>query len=105
MQLSLRLRQNVSSFVIWGLFLALYLGGAVLLAIGLVFSSRAWWALMQQGAGMRPIAAKTAEVVALAIGLLLILIAPFAQSQSAARSEGWKAERRSEMKRQDSVAE
>lgn len=104
MQLRARLRQNVSSFVIWCLFLALYLGGVVLLAIGLFFSSRAWWALMQQGADMRQMAAKMVEVLILAIGLLLILIVPFAQRQSAARSEGWKEERRSEMKRQDSAA-
>lgn len=100
-----RFRHNLSAFVLWCTFLGLYLGGTVLLVIGLVFASRTWWALIHQHAGVWLISTKTAEVFVLAVGLVLVLIIPFLQHQAAGRSRAWRAERRSEAKSQVPVAE
>lgn len=93
-----RLRQKLSALVLWCAFLALYLGGAVMLVIGLVFASREWWRLTHQQASLWLISTTTAEVLVLALGLALIMFVPFLQRRSARRNGAWRAERRSETK-------
>jgi heme/copper-type cytochrome/quinol oxidase subunit 1 len=100
-----RFRHKFSALVLWCTFLALYLGGAALLVIGLVIASRRWWALIHHHANAWLIGTKTVEVLVLAVGLVLILIVPLLQRQANGRSEAWRAERRSEMKSRLPVVE
>ena len=93
-----RFRHNLSAFILWCAFLALYLGGAVLLVIGLVFAARTWWVLVHQNAGLWAVGTKTTELFVLAAGFFLVLIIPFRQHRAADRTELWRAERRSGMR-------
>ncbi len=81
-----RLRNKLSALVLWCVFLVLYLGGAVMLVIGLVLASRMWWAAIHQHASLRVISVKTGEVMVMAVGLLLILVIPLIQHKSVGRS-------------------
>jgi len=67
-----------------------------MLVIGLVLSSRAWWAALHQHASLWTIAGKTAEILVMAVGLLLILIIPVFQHESIERSGASRTGRRSE---------
>jgi heme/copper-type cytochrome/quinol oxidase subunit 1 len=100
-----RLRNKLSALVLWCALLALYLGGAVMLVIGLVFASREWWAVIHQHAGLWVISTKTAEVLVLAVGLILILIAHIFQGKSVDRSGIWRTGRRSDSKGRQPFAE
>lgn len=91
-----RLRNKLSALVLWCVFLVLYLGGAVMLAIGLILASRVWWAAISQHASLWSISTKTAEVLVLGAGLLLILIIPLFQHRSVGRSGAWRTGRRAE---------
>jgi len=93
-----QLRRKLSAFILWCAFAALYLGGAFLLIVGLIFTSQTWWMLIQRHAGTWEISTKSAELFVLAVGLILVLIIPFLQRRAADRSGPWRAERRSEMK-------
>ena len=95
-----RLRRTISSVLLWGVFFCLYVGGAAVLALGLIFTSKTWWAVMDQHAGRWPIFVKTAEVMFLAVGLLLVLVIPFLGFRSLGKFTQWNAERRSGLKRQ-----
>lgn len=67
-----------------------------MLVIGLVLSSRAWWATIHQHAGFWAVGGKTAEVLVLGVGLLLILIIPVFHHKSVGRSGAWRTGRRPE---------
>jgi hypothetical protein len=95
-----RLRQNLSALILWCVFLALYLGGAFLLVIGLVFAARTWWSLIHQHAGLWAVCAKTAELFVMAAGFFLIMVIPFIQRRAGQWSTSWRVERRSETKGQ-----
>lgn len=56
-----------------------------MLVVGLLFASRTWWALIHQHASLWAISAKTTEILALAVGLMLVLILPIFQHQSFSR--------------------
>lgn len=100
-----RLQHNLSAFVLWCVLLAIYLGGAFLLAIGMLFASRTWWALIHQHASLWAISAKTAELFVMAAGSFLVLIVPFLQRRASHHGKSWRAERRSGIKCRASVAE
>lgn len=93
-----QLRRKLSSFILWCAFAALYLGGLLLLIIGLAFASQEWWMLIQHHASAWAISTKTAEVLILAVGFILALVIPIVQRRAAGHSELWRSERRSEMK-------
>jgi hypothetical protein len=86
----------VSALILWGTLLVLYLGGAVMLLIGVVLASRTWWAVIHQHAGLWVISTKTAEVLVLAFGFMLILVVPVFRHASVGRNGGWRTGRRSE---------
>jgi hypothetical protein len=98
-------RHNLFSFLFWCVLLALYLGGAFLLLIGLVLAARTWWAIIHQHASLWAVSAKTAELFVIASGFFLILIIPFLQRLAGHRPGSWRAERRSETKCRFPVAE
>jgi len=93
-----QLRRKLSAIVLWCAFAALYLGGVLLLAIGLVFASQTWWTLIQHQASAWEIGTKTAELLVLAVGLIVALAIPILQRRAVERSGVWRSERRSEMK-------
>lgn len=90
------LRNKLSAAVLWGVFLALYVGGAVMLIIGVMLASRAWWSAVHLQASLWVISVKTAEVLVMAVGLLLILILPVFHCKSVGRSGAWRTGRRAE---------
>jgi hypothetical protein len=91
-----RLRNKLSALVLWCAFLVFYLGGAVMLVIGLIFASQAWWADIHHQASLWVISAKTGEVMVMAVGLILILIIPVFHHKSVGRSGLSRTGRRSE---------
>jgi hypothetical protein len=91
-----QLRNKLSALILWCVFLALYLGGAVMLVIGLVLASRMWWAAIHQHASLWVISAKTGEVMVMAVGLLLILVIPLIHHKSLGRSGASRTGRRSD---------
>ncbi len=91
-----QLHNKLSALVLWCVFLALYLGGTVMLVIGLVLASRMWWAAMHQHASLWVISAKTGEVMVMAVGLLLVLVIPLIHHKSVGRSGALRTGRRSE---------
>ncbi|MGA8184265.1 MAG: hypothetical protein WB819_11565 [Terriglobia bacterium] len=91
-----RLRNTLSALVLWCVFLVLYLGGTVMLVIGLVFASRMWWAAIHQPSSLWVIGTKTAELLVMAVGLIQVLIVPVFHHQSVDRSGTWRTGRRSE---------
>jgi len=91
-----RLRKTLSALVLWCVFLVLYLGGVVMLVIGLILSSGLWWAAIHQHASLWTIGGKTAEILVMAVGLLLILIIPLFHHKSVGRSGAWRTGRRAE---------
>jgi heme/copper-type cytochrome/quinol oxidase subunit 1 len=99
------MRKKISALVLWCAFLGLYLGGAVMLAIGVFFASRQCWAAIHQHAGPWTIGRKTAELFILALGFILVLIAPVFEYKSVDWSGAFKKGRRSGSKSQASVPE
>lgn len=93
------IRNKLSVLVLWSVFLLLYLGGAVMLVIGLVLASRAWWAVIHQHASLWVLGSKTAEVLVLGTGFLLILIIPVFHHRTVGRSGTWRTSRRGETDR------
>ena len=91
-----RLRNKLSSLVLWCALLVLYLWGAVMLVIGLVLASRVWWAAVHQHSSLWVMGTKTAELLVIVVGLILILIIPVFRHQSIGRSGTWGTGRRSE---------
>ena len=89
------LRHKLSVLILWCAFLALYVAGAAMLVIGLFLASRAWWAVVHQHASLWSISTKTAEVLVLGLGLILVLIVPIFQRRAIGRSGSWKAKARS----------
>ncbi len=67
-----------------------------MLVIGLVFASRMWWAAIHQPSSLWVIGTKTAELLVMAVGLILVLIVPVFHHQSVDRSGTWRTGRRSE---------
>jgi len=100
-----RIRKKLSALVLWCAFLGLYLGGAVMLAIGVFFASREWWATIHRHAGPWEIGTKTAEFLILALGLILVLVVPVVEHKSVDGSGAWKTGRRSELKSRASAPE
>lgn len=94
-----QIRKRLSVLVLWSAFLLLYLGGAVMLVIGLILASRAWWAAIHQQASLWVLGTKTAEALALGIGFLLILIIPVFHYRAVGRSGIWRTSRRAETDR------
>lgn len=94
-----RMRSKLSVLVLWCVFLVLYLGGTVMLAIGLALALRIWWAAFSQHASLWVMGAKTAEVVVLGAGLLLILIVPLLRHRSVDRSGAAKSKQNTETDR------
>jgi hypothetical protein len=91
-------RHGFSSFLLWCIFLALYLGGAALLVMGLTLTGKGWWVAIHQHAGMGSVVGKTALLALLAIGFVLVLVIPLAQFQAIGHLSLWRSERRSGMK-------
>jgi hypothetical protein len=89
-----KLRHRLSVLVLWCGRLALYVGGAAMLLIGLLIASRGWWVAIHQHASMWLISTRALEVVTLGLGLLLILIVPVFHDRSVGRSGAWKAKQR-----------
>jgi hypothetical protein len=81
-----RIRSKLSALVLWFVFLVLYLGGTVMLVIGLILALRIWEAAFSQHVSLWAMSAKTAEVIVLGAGLLLILIIPLLHRSSIDRS-------------------
>jgi hypothetical protein len=100
-----RLRHKLSVLVLWCVFLALYVGGAAMLGVGLFLASQEWWVVLHQHTSMWLISAKTVEMLIVGLGFLLILIIPLFQPRSVGRSGDWRAEHRSETKCRVPVAE
>jgi uncharacterized protein YqgC (DUF456 family) len=94
-----RIRSKLSVLVLWCVFLALYLGGTVMLVIGLILALRIWWAAFSQHASLWVMSAKTAEVTVLGAGLLLILIIPLLHHRSVDRSGAAKSKQKDETDR------
>lgn len=86
-------RHTLSVLVLWCSFLALYLGGAFLLVVGVVFAGRSWWLLIPHHAGLWAVSTKTTEFFVLTVGFALILITPFLQYQAAGGGRLWREER------------
>lgn len=57
-----------------------------MLVVGLILASRIWWAAFSQHASLWVLSTKTAEVIVLGIGVLLILIIPLLHHRSVDRS-------------------
>lgn len=95
-----RIRKKLSALVLWCAFLGLYLGGAVMLAIGMFIASREWWTAIHRQAGPWELGTKTAEFFILAFGFILVLIVPVLEYKSVDRRRAWKMGRRSESKGQ-----
>lgn len=70
------LRHKFSVLVLWCAFMALYVGGAAMLVIGLFLASQEWWVVIHQHTGMWLISAKTTEVLVVGLGILLIRSSP-----------------------------
>jgi hypothetical protein len=100
-----RVRHKLSACLLWCALLALYLGGTIMLVIGLIVASRTWWALIHQHASLWAISAKTTEVLALAVGLMLVLIIPIFQHQSFSRKGPQRSGQKPETKHQVPLAE
>ncbi|HET7212260.1 MAG TPA: hypothetical protein VFL79_01615 [Terriglobia bacterium] len=94
-----QIRKRLSVLVLWSAFLLLYLGGAVMLVIGLVLASRAWWAVVHQHASIWVLGTKTAEALVLGVGFLLILIIPVFHHRTVGRSRTWRTSRSAETDR------
>ena len=90
------LRNKLSALVLWCVFLVLYLGGVVMLVIGLVLASRIWWAAIHQHASLWALSEKSVEALALGLGLLLILIIPLFHRRSVDRSGVWRSGQRTD---------
>lgn len=94
-----RIRNTLSVLVLWGVFLVLYLGGTVMLVIGMILALRIWWEAFSQHASLWAMSAKTAEVMVLGAGLLLILIIPLVRHRSIDRSGAAKSNQNAETDR------
>ena len=81
-----QIRNKLSALVLWTVFLLLYLGGAVMLVTGLILASRAWWVVIHQHTSIWILGRKTAQVVVLGMGFLLILIVPIFHHKTVGRS-------------------
>lgn len=92
------IRKKLSAVVLWCTFVALYLGGAVMLMIGFYIACGDWWTAIHHHAGRWAVGTKTAELFVLLLGLVLVLIIPVFERKSADRTGAWKTERRSESK-------
>ncbi|HET9180069.1 MAG TPA: hypothetical protein VFQ24_17075 [Terriglobia bacterium] len=97
-----RIRKKLSAVVLWCTFVALYLGGAVMLMIGFYIACGDWWTAIHHHAGRWAVGTKTAELFVLLLGLILVLIIPVFERKSVDRSGAWKTGRRSESKGQAS---
>ena len=84
--------------------MCLYVGGAAILALGLIFIWKTWWTVMHQQAGMWSKFVKGGEVLLLAVGLLLVLIIPFLQFRGLGKVKRWNDERRSGAKKKEPLA-
>lgn len=91
-----RLRNKLSALFLWCIFLALYLGGAVMLGIGVVLASQVWWTSIHQHSSLWAMSAKTADVLVMVVGFVLILIIPVFHHKSVGRSGMWRTGRRAE---------
>ena len=100
-----RFRHTISSFVLWCIFLCLYVGGAGILLLGLIFTWKTWWITIHQHASLSTTCIKTGEVLLLGVGLLLVLIIPLMQFRGLRKGPQWRNERRSEMKSHEPLAD
>jgi|GEM_PF-2620955 len=57
-----------------------------MLGIGLILASQLWWAAMAQHASVWVLGPRTAELLVMAVGLLLVLIFPVFHHKSVGRS-------------------
>jgi hypothetical protein len=89
-----RFRRTISSLLLWGTFFCLYAGGTALLALGLIFTGKMWWAALHSPAGRWLILVESGEVLLLAAGLLLVLVIPFLQFRGFGKPARWDEERR-----------
>ncbi|HEX5410454.1 MAG TPA: hypothetical protein VFZ27_01175 [Terriglobia bacterium] len=92
------IRKKLSALLLWCTFVALYLGGTVMLVIGFCLAYSDWWTAVHHHAGRLAVGTKTAEILVLALGLILVLIVPVFERQSVDRSGAWSTGRRSETK-------
>jgi len=98
-------RHSLSGFAGWCIFLVVYLGGALLLLLGLIFSARAWWGLINQHGSLLAVGATTAEVFVVATAFFLILTIPLLQRRSDDRVNSKRDERKSGTRRGFPVTE
>ena len=96
------IRKKLSALVLWCTFVALYLGGAVMLMIGFYIACGDWWAAIRHHAGRWAVGTRTAELFVLLLGLVLVLIVPVFERKSVDRSGAGKTARRSESEDQTS---
>ncbi len=96
------MRKKLSALVLWCTFVALYLGGAVMLMIGFYIACGDWWAAIHRHAGRWAVGARTAELLVLLLGLILVLIVPVFERKTVDRSRAGKTGRRSESEDQTS---
>lgn len=85
-----KLRRTISFFLFWGMCLVLYLGGAAILSMGLIFSTRIWWALIHQPASPDLIITKSTMLVVLALGFVLVVINPIVHLQEMSSPGYWQ---------------
>lgn len=94
-----RVRHKLSVFIPRCVFLLLYLGGALLLLLGLIFSAQAWWRLILQHGSLWAICITTIEIFVLTAAFSSILIIPWLDRRDFDQTTSQQAERRSWSKR------
>lgn len=92
-------RHNLDDFVGRCVFPLVYLGGALLLLLGLIFSAQAWWTLVHHHGSPWAIGTTTVEVFVLAAALSAILIIPRLQGYNTNQVACGQKERRGGAKR------
>lgn len=80
-----RFRHNLPAFILWGIFLVLYLGGTLLLLLGVIFSAQAWWTLIRQEASLWAIGMTTGEIFVMAAAFFMLVLIPLLQRRGAGR--------------------
>lgn len=85
-----RFRNKLSGLILRCIFVALYLGGALLLLSGLILTAQAWWKLIHRHAGLWAISATTVEIFVLAAAFFAILIIPHQETKGSDQRTLWR---------------
>ncbi|MEJ2009811.1 MAG: hypothetical protein P8Z30_16930 [Acidobacteriota bacterium] len=98
-------RNRVSGFAAWCIFPVVYLGGALLFLLGLIFSAQAWWVLVHQHGNLWEISAATAEIIVLATAFFLVAAIPLLHRRETDQVRSMRAELRSGVQRNLPISE